>query len=250
MTSEISLTLFGNPPWGFRCGGGSEHKQPLVVTRLAPGSLACKSGVRVGDQIKAVNGQFTVGWSQAQLEQAANANTSLHLVIVRQGAATPGKYQGSTVNAASMGSNFTPSQYTQNPKINASAKGFGAPAASFKPVSAAAAPSMPVGGDSQFAADNIRNTASTTGQVKFEGDMVNKTFSTNTYNNPMGLYSDNNVINTINHQSKMAGFGEVVGTPPQQRRDFQPAKSSVLAAINKSAAAYKPPQTKSFNHLQ
>lgn len=252
MTSEVSLTLFGSPPWGFRCGGGSEHKQPLVVTRVSPGSLACKSGVSIGDQIKAVNGQFTQGpqtgsgWSQTQLNQAINAASSLHLVIVRQGGATTGEYQRPDIQEQTMKSNFTSAPHTTNPKINASARGFGAPAASFKP--------MAVGGDSgniQSVANNVRDKASATGQVKFEGDMANTTFSTNTYNTPMGLYSDNNVVNTLNQQSRMAGFGDVVGTPPTERRTqgFQPAKSSVLAAINKKAQGYQAPQTKSFNNL-
>ena len=54
MSSEISITLYGKAPWGFRCSGGQEFSQPLVISRITPGSLAGKAGVKVGDVVHAV----------------------------------------------------------------------------------------------------------------------------------------------------------------------------------------------------
>lgn len=240
--TEVSLTLFGKAPWGFRVGGGHEFKQPLVVTRVSPGSLACKSGVQVGDQVKAVNGQFTNNWTQAQLNQSVSSASSLHLVLARNGGAgaTTSGYQAPTVgqnNTATGGASFA--QHTQNPKINASAKGFGASQPAYRPLSRT--------GDLESTASNIRSAAST-GQVKFEGDMTNTTFSTNTYNNPLSLYSNANVIDTINAQSNLAGFGPTVAGSPSGGSPVPP-KSAVLKAVQGQKQAYKPPQTKSFNYL-
>ena len=33
--TEISVTLHGSPPWGFRISGGKEFHQPLVVARVS-----------------------------------------------------------------------------------------------------------------------------------------------------------------------------------------------------------------------
>ena len=78
---EVSLTLFGQAPWGFRCSGGIEHNQPLIVSRISPGTIACKAGVRVGDIIASINGCFTKGFTSQQFEAATREKNSLHLVI-------------------------------------------------------------------------------------------------------------------------------------------------------------------------
>ena len=74
-------------------------------------------------------GQFTNNWTQTQLNQSVSSASSLHLVLARNGGAgaTTSGYQAPTVgqnNTATGGASFA--QHTQNPKINASAKGFGA----------------------------------------------------------------------------------------------------------------------------
>jgi len=73
-------------------------------------------------------GQFTTNWTQAQLNQSVSSQSSLHLVLARNGGGgNSSGYQAPTVgqnNTATGGTSFA--QHTQNPKINASAKGFGA----------------------------------------------------------------------------------------------------------------------------
>lgn len=79
--SQISLTLFGKAPWGFRCSGGIEHSQPMIVTRISPGTIADKAGVKIGDIITSVNGGFIKGFSSHEFEALLKDKTSLHLVL-------------------------------------------------------------------------------------------------------------------------------------------------------------------------
>ena len=78
-------------------------------------------------------GQFTNNWTQAQLNQAVSGASSLHLVLSRGGSVNSSSYQPASLsqqNTTTGGATYA--QPTQNPKINASAKGFGAPQPTFR----------------------------------------------------------------------------------------------------------------------
>ncbi|XP_076819869.1 PDZ and LIM domain protein 1-like isoform X1 [Clavelina lepadiformis] len=89
MASRVhtSLTLFGSPPWGFRLSGGKEFNQPLVITRVTPGSISAKSGLTAGDVLISVNGQFVNEMTQDECEaKVKQAVGSLYLVVEKNAA--------------------------------------------------------------------------------------------------------------------------------------------------------------------
>lgn len=84
---ETSITIFGSPPWGFRISGGKEFNQPLVVSRVTPGSLASKGGIAAGDIVLAIDGEYVSGLTQSEFEaKLAKATGSVMLVIEKNGA--------------------------------------------------------------------------------------------------------------------------------------------------------------------
>lgn len=101
-------------------------------------------------------------------------------------------------------------------------------------------------------ADQVRYNADATGQIQIDGPMTSAKFVTNNYNNPMGLYSDANVVNTLADQTDVAGFKNQVkhvdgSLSPAVRR------SKVLQAIDQEKSRSPSPrriaQTKSFQYL-
>ncbi|XP_039272737.2 PDZ and LIM domain protein 2-like isoform X1 [Styela clava] len=127
---QTSLTLFGSPPYGFRISGGIEFNQPLVITRVTPGSLAARSGVQSGDVVIAVNNQYVQDLSQDQCEaKVRQAVGSLHMVLEKN-AAKVTELPGGQVQVDGDRSIYTAVKDTQQriSKYNRSAKPFGAPA--------------------------------------------------------------------------------------------------------------------------
>jgi len=106
--TEISVTLHGSPPWGFRISGGKEFHQPLVVARVTPGSVSNKAGIQAGDVVLAIDGEYVSGLTQDQFEEKlAKATESVVLVIEKNGGPQKGKSAGTT---SSLGGNL------KNPK--------------------------------------------------------------------------------------------------------------------------------------
>uniref|UniRef100_UPI00358F2540 PDZ and LIM domain protein 7-like isoform X1 n=1 Tax=Myxine glutinosa TaxID=7769 RepID=UPI00358F2540 len=64
---EMSVTLSGSPPWGFRLQGGKDSGQPLSISRVAPGGRALRAGVPSGAVVLSLAGS---PGSSLSLEQA------------------------------------------------------------------------------------------------------------------------------------------------------------------------------------
>merc|ERR1712096_61254 len=102
--TEISVTLHGGAPWGFRISGGKEFHQPLVVSRVTPGSVSSKAGIQAGDVVLAIDGEYVSGLRQDQFEEKlAMATDSVMLVIEKNGGPQRGKNTGT---ASSLGGNM------------------------------------------------------------------------------------------------------------------------------------------------
>jgi len=94
--TEISVTLHGGAPWGFRISGGKEFHQPLVVSRVTPGSVSSKAGIQAGDVVLAIDGEYVSGLRQDQFEEKlAMATDSVMLVIEKNGGPQRGKNNNS-----------------------------------------------------------------------------------------------------------------------------------------------------------
>jgi len=274
MSVQVSITLFGQAPWGFRAAGGIEHKQPLVVSRISPGTIAFKAGVRVGDIIHAVNGAFTKGWTSIQFEAAIREKNSLHLVLLRRDSASrpmqangnatsynirvPNHHTGQANQAVQAHTfnpgqprTYSPQQHTEHAGQNISYNPNNVNNQQQQYVYSAPEPtSVQVGPNKKVdeIADNVRERAIRTGNVTLEGPVTNTKFSTSTYNTPMGLYSNDNMVNVLATQSQQAGFGMQVPYTAQASPNLK--RSKVLKQLqNENVDNRKIIQTKSLQHL-
>uniref|UniRef100_H2XNL5 PDZ domain-containing protein n=1 Tax=Ciona intestinalis TaxID=7719 RepID=H2XNL5_CIOIN len=131
---QNSVTLFGSAPWGFRLSGGKEFNQPLVITRITPGSVAARSGLTSGDVLVAVNGLFVTEMTQDQCEvKIKQAVGSIQLVVEKNAAAVSQNSSGEITMDADR-SIYTREQHEKEclSRHNRSAVPFGA-AAQTKP---------------------------------------------------------------------------------------------------------------------
>ncbi|XP_029442796.1 PDZ and LIM domain protein 3 isoform X5 [Rhinatrema bivittatum] len=79
-----NVTLLGPAPWGFRLTGGLDFNQPLVITRITPGSKSSAANLCPGDVIVAIDGVSTEMMTHAEAQDRIKAATNqLNLKIER-----------------------------------------------------------------------------------------------------------------------------------------------------------------------
>ncbi|XP_004457839.1 PDZ and LIM domain protein 3 isoform X2 [Dasypus novemcinctus] len=68
-----TVVLPGPAPWGFRLSGGTDFSQPLVITRITPGSKAAAANLSPGDVILAIDGYSTEFMTHADAQDRIKA---------------------------------------------------------------------------------------------------------------------------------------------------------------------------------
>ncbi|XP_005373512.1 PREDICTED: PDZ and LIM domain protein 3 isoform X3 [Chinchilla lanigera] len=68
-----NVVLPGPAPWGFRLSGGVDFNQPLVITRITPGSKAAAAHLCPGDVILAIDGFGTESMTHADAQDRIKA---------------------------------------------------------------------------------------------------------------------------------------------------------------------------------
>ncbi|ERE86744.1 sorbin and SH3 domain-containing protein 2 [Cricetulus griseus] len=68
-----NVVLPGPAPWGFRLSGGIDFNQPLVITRITPGSKAAAANLCPGDVILAIDGFGTESMTHADAQDRIKA---------------------------------------------------------------------------------------------------------------------------------------------------------------------------------
>ncbi|XP_020033447.1 PDZ and LIM domain protein 3 isoform X2 [Castor canadensis] len=68
-----NVILPGPAPWGFRLSGGVDFNQPLVITRITPGSKAAAANLCPGDVILAIDGFGTESMTHADAQDRIKA---------------------------------------------------------------------------------------------------------------------------------------------------------------------------------
>nr|XP_039272738.1 PDZ and LIM domain protein 3-like isoform X2 [Styela clava] len=228
---QTSLTLFGSPPYGFRISGGIEFNQPLVITRVTPGSLAARSGVQSGDVVIAVNNQYVQDLSQDQCEaKVRQAVGSLHMVLEKN-AAKVTELPGGQVQVDGDRSIYEPNH--AGTAHNRTAKGFRpGPPVAHKP-GGYVPPSMSDPSQSPVFDPNALKQAATIkqGLMVMQGPGKSKVVHAQ-YNTPMGIYSNDNIIDTVQAQAKSVG----VSLPgAQDESAYQPdVNSAVYKAVHRA----------------
>lgn len=72
-TMPQNVVLPGPAPWGFRLSGGIDFNQPLVITRITPGSKAAAANLCPGDVILAIDGFGTESMTHADAQDRIKA---------------------------------------------------------------------------------------------------------------------------------------------------------------------------------
>ncbi|RLW09042.1 hypothetical protein DV515_00002748 [Chloebia gouldiae] len=81
-----NVVLQGPSPWGFRLSGGIDFNQPLIITRITPGSKASAANLCPGDVIIAIDGLGTENMTHNDAQERIKAAThQLCLKIERAG---------------------------------------------------------------------------------------------------------------------------------------------------------------------
>ncbi|XP_052018604.1 PDZ and LIM domain protein 3 isoform X1 [Apodemus sylvaticus] len=68
-----NVVIPGPAPWGFRLSGGIDFNQPLVITRITPGSKAAAANLCPGDVILAIDGFGTESMTHADAQDRIKA---------------------------------------------------------------------------------------------------------------------------------------------------------------------------------
>ncbi|XP_032079658.1 PDZ and LIM domain protein 3 isoform X2 [Thamnophis elegans] len=70
-----NVLLPGPPPWGFRLSGGIDFNQPLIITRITPGSKASQANLCPGDIIITIDGHSTENMTHNDAQEKIKAAT-------------------------------------------------------------------------------------------------------------------------------------------------------------------------------
>uniref|UniRef100_A0A3B5AK15 PDZ domain-containing protein n=1 Tax=Stegastes partitus TaxID=144197 RepID=A0A3B5AK15_9TELE len=73
----------GKAPWGFTLRGGTEHREPLVITKVEEGSVAAAVRLRAGDEMVSVNAVPLSGSRQEAICLVKSSHKTLTLVVRR-----------------------------------------------------------------------------------------------------------------------------------------------------------------------
>ncbi|XP_059478491.1 PDZ and LIM domain protein Zasp isoform X6 [Neocloeon triangulifer] len=217
----VKLARFDGSPWGFRLQGGIDFAQPLCIQKVNGGSPAETAGLQAGDAIIKVNNTdvFNLRHKEAQ-DVIVKAGNSFEISIHRGGAST-WKPQITPVGAlpkpAPLNNNVAPVTKTSlavnKPEAapigsghNNLAKPFGAP---------------------QLNGNSITSSSITsTSQV----DTV-KSITSKQYNTPVGLYSEENIAETLSAQAEVLASGVLGVNFKKNERKYEPNNSEVLRMV-------------------
>ncbi|XP_021373378.1 uncharacterized protein LOC110463258 isoform X2 [Mizuhopecten yessoensis] len=83
-SQQLTITLTGGGPWGFRLIGGEEF--PLQIAKIRKRSKACSGGLQEGDTVVCINGVSMQGRSHPDaMYEVDNAGEKLNIAVQREG---------------------------------------------------------------------------------------------------------------------------------------------------------------------
>uniref|UniRef100_A0AAQ5YF12 PDZ domain-containing protein n=1 Tax=Amphiprion ocellaris TaxID=80972 RepID=A0AAQ5YF12_AMPOC len=81
----VEVLLRGKAPWGFTLRGGTEHREPLLITKVEEGSVAAAVRLQAGDEMVRVNAVPLSGSRQEAICLVKSSHKTLTLVVRRFG---------------------------------------------------------------------------------------------------------------------------------------------------------------------
>ncbi|XP_071379179.1 LOW QUALITY PROTEIN: protein Shroom2-like [Centroberyx affinis] len=80
----VRVLLRGTATWGFTLRGGSEHREPLLITKVEEGSVAAAVRLQAGDEMVSVNAVALSGSRQEAICLVKSSHKTLALVVRRK----------------------------------------------------------------------------------------------------------------------------------------------------------------------
>lgn len=222
MAQLINLKLTRNDqssPWGFRLQGGKDFGTPLLIQKVNFGSLAEKAGLQVGDALVRVNGQdvYDVRHKDAQ-DVILRAGNAFELTIQRGGTSTW------KPSVTPVGPSPVPSHLSQSPQLvtKTSLAKVGPQSPAFG--SSHNSVSRPFSGSSSPKVGNGYSNDS--GMVKA---IVNKQ-----YNTPVGIYSEENIAETLTAQAEVLAGGVLGVNFKKNEKNYEVNQSEVFKMVQEA----------------
>ncbi|XP_025408374.1 PDZ and LIM domain protein Zasp isoform X5 [Sipha flava] len=222
MAQLINLKLSRNDkssPWGFRLQGGKDFGTPLLIQKVNFGSLAEKAGLQVGDALVQVNGQdvYDVKHKDAQ-DIIIGAGNSFEVTIHRGGLSS-WKPSVTPVGPSPVSNRFSQSP---QPVTKTSLARVGPPSPAIgtghnavtRPFSGASSPKV---------ANGYNNDSGTVKAI------VNKQ-----YNTPVGIYSEENIAETLTAQAELLAGGVLGVNFKKNEKNYEASNSEVLKMVQEA----------------
>ncbi|XP_016377758.1 PDZ and LIM domain protein 4 [Sinocyclocheilus rhinocerous] len=219
-----TVTLTGPSPWGFRLVGGRDFSTPLTISKITPASKAALGNLCPGDTILAINGESTETMTHMEAQNRIKACTDqLVLAISRSGKVwTPAGIEENKTSP------FTGTLESESQTFQPISSGY-------SPTPKSPSPKSPITGGVPYNNGNSRPT----------------------YNNPAGLYSQNNGNGALPKQ--MAGLN--LGSPHSFSPELPVNSSGDHNGFDTQSDVYRmlqdyeepvsaPKQSGSFKYLQ
>ncbi|XP_059615660.1 PDZ and LIM domain protein Zasp-like isoform X2 [Phlebotomus argentipes] len=194
-------------PWGFRLQGGKDFGTPLVVQKVAGGSIAANAGLSAGDAVIKVNGLEVYNLRHKDAQDAVVRGGNNFEITVQRG--------GSTWRPA-----VTPTGSLPSPTI---APGGMAPVTR---TSLAAKPQ-----EVQQFGSGFNSAARPFAVNGSEGvkSIVNKQ-----YNTPVGIYSDESIAETLSAQAEVLAGGVLGVNFKKNEKIYNSANSEVFKMLQEA----------------
>ncbi|XP_054264705.1 PDZ and LIM domain protein Zasp-like isoform X2 [Macrosteles quadrilineatus] len=213
MAGLITVRLHRNDaqPWGFRLQGGKDFGTPLLIQKVNGGSLAEKAGLQVADAVIKVNGQdvYSLRHKDAQ-DSIVKAGNSMEIIVSRG----PGGTWKPSVTPVGNIPSPSPVGGAPAPVTKTSLAYKGPPAPAIPGYNTPAKPFSPQLNGVGVDPERVKSIAS------------------KQYNNPVGLYSDQNIAETLSAQAEVLAGGVLgVNFMKNEKTKFDASHSEVLKMV-------------------
>jgi hypothetical protein len=207
-------------PWGFRLQGGKDFGTPLLIQKVNFGSLAEKSGLQVGDALVRVNNQdvYDVKHKDAQ-DVILGAGNAFEVTIQRGGTSTW------KPSVTPVGPSPVPSRLSQSPQILT------------KTSLAKVGPQSPAFGSSH---NSVSRPYSGTSSPKVNPSGYNndsgtvKAIVNKQYNTPVGIYSEENIAETLTAQAEVLAGGVLGVNFKKNEKNYEANNSEVFRMVQEA----------------
>ncbi|XP_050537667.1 PDZ and LIM domain protein Zasp isoform X2 [Daktulosphaira vitifoliae] len=219
-------------PWGFRLQGGKDFGTPLLIQKVNFGSLAEKAGLQVGDALVRVNNQEVYDVKHKDAQDIILRAGNIFEVTVQRGGVSTWK-----PSVTPIGPSPVPNRLSQSPQLvtktslarngppQSPAFGSGHNSVT-KPFSGSQSPKI---NGSSYGNDSVKA-------------IVNKQ-----YNTPVGIYSEENIAETLTAQAEVLAGGVIGVNFKKNEKNYEASNSEVFRMVQE---ADKEPKEHNESELQ